>query len=87
MPITLTAGEQKQLNVSLEPIPVAKARLYGYVTDVSTGAKIVGATVALSGLHSYSDVTDANGYYEISNIEPGTYNGLVTASGYYDAEF
>lgn len=87
MSITLTAGQSKPLNVSLTPvyIPPETATLNGHVTDASTGAPIAGARVELIGL-AY-DLTDAQGFYEITNIPPGTYNGKVTASGYTQFSF
>ena len=63
-------GEQPQ------PQP---GKIYGYVTDQSTGQPISGATVTIDGVGSVT--TDSNGYYEIS-VNPGTYTVTVEASGY-----
>jgi len=80
MPITLSAGEERQLNVSLTETVIPNASLFGYVTDAQTGSPIVGALVQLSG--SYAATTNSQGYYQILNIVPGTYSGQVTAAGY-----
>ena len=86
MPIILQPGDEYPLSVQLTPIPVEPARLSGYVTD-DTGAPIHGALVELSGAYYYSAPTDITGYYNITNIVPGTYDGLVTAAGYIDHPF
>ena len=87
MPITLAAGETRQLNISLTPVyvPPQPARLWGYVKDANTGYPIAGARVELIGL-AYG-LTDANGMYDISNIPAGTYSGKVSAAGYEDYTF
>jgi hypothetical protein len=57
-----------------------KGSINGYITDYSTGSGIQGATVYVTG---YSGVaTTANGYYLISNVNPGTYTITVDKSGY-----
>ncbi len=87
MSITLQPGEQRQLNVPLTPIPPAGATLYGYVKDAVTGAAIVGAVIQLTGPYQYSDTTDGAGYYQITEIVPGTYSGMVSAGGYQSVAF
>ncbi len=54
----------------------------GVVTDADTGDIIPGAIVSIGG--GYTDTTDSNGYYEISNITTGTYPITVMADGYSD---
>lgn len=88
MPITLAAGEQRQLNVSLTPAVVLPAALYGYVTDSVTKRAIAGAVVEIVGTGgTYRDTTDTAGFYEIVGITPGTYSGQVSATGYNPASF
>lgn len=87
MAITLSEGEIRQLDVQLRPIPLEPARLHGYVTDFDTGAAIAGAHVELDGPYYYSALTNADGYYDIAGIAPGTYNGLVSADGYESYAF
>jgi hypothetical protein len=85
MPIVLNEGEDRLLNIMLTvkapPIPQL-ASLYGYVKDADTGEGIIGATVELIGY--YSTVTDTEGYYILTNIEPGTYNIKVSHPNYND---
>lgn len=89
MSITLVTGQEYQLSIGLEPIPVAKARLYGTVADADTGTPIQGAVIKLAqgGVTKYQATSSSSGYYNIDNIEPGTYNGLVSATGYGDYVF
>jgi protocatechuate 3,4-dioxygenase beta subunit len=79
MTIILGPGEQRQLNVALLPAPL-NATLFGYITDAESGGPIAGALVELSG--GYSATTNSQGYYQILNIPPGSYEGQVSAAGY-----
>jgi len=85
MPITLSAGEQRQLDVQLTPLPIEPARLSGYVTDASTGLPIGGATVHLIGPLAYTGVTDNEGVYDIVAIIPGSYSVEVSHPDYETA--
>jgi len=88
MAITLQPGQQLPLNVQLTPLPVEPATLYGKVTNAETGGNVVGAVVQISGDGgTYSDTTNSSGNYQINNIEPGTYDGLVTHPDYEDKTF
>ena len=82
--ITLTEGEQRQLDVVLAATPIANATLFGYVTDAETSVPIVGALVQLSG--GYQTSTNNDGYYQLE-VPPGAYDGLVTADGYEPLTF
>lgn len=55
--------------------------LSGTVTDARTGDPLTGANVGIEGT-SKGASTDADGYYEIQNIEPGTYTVVATFVGY-----
>jgi uncharacterized membrane protein len=79
MGVTLSAGQQKQLNVSLVSI---KAELYGQVTDADTGQPLSGVKVSIDSLSVY---TDAAGMYGFTNLEPGTYDVKFEKSGYETA--
>lgn len=59
-----------------------KATLVGYVRegDIYDGAPIAGATVSLD--NGSSATTDADGYYEIDELDPALYTVSVTADGY-----
>ncbi|MGB5979185.1 MAG: TonB-dependent receptor, partial [Cyclobacteriaceae bacterium] len=56
-------------------------KLSGYVKDVRTGEPLPGATVQLDGTTS-GGVSDAEGYYEATGIEPGTYTVTASFVGY-----
>jgi len=66
------AGEVTTVNFQLEP--VSPGKIIGNVTDIRTGEQIAGATVTANG---YSNTTDTNGDYVISNVPAWTYT--VTA--------
>ena len=85
MSITFAEGETKPLNITMTPVPLAPASLHGYVTDAETGGAVAGARVELIGL-AY-DMTNSAGYFEITDIPPGTYSGKVTHPDYYDYTF
>ncbi len=55
--------------------------LSGYVTDARTGEPLFGANVGLEGTTRGAS-TNADGFYEIRNIEPGTYTVVATFIGY-----
>lgn len=55
--------------------------LTGYVTDTRSGEPLVGANVGLQGTTQGSS-TDSEGFYEIENIEPGTYIVVASYVGY-----
>jgi len=55
--------------------------LSGYITDSRTGEPLIGANVGIEGT-SRGSSTDSDGYYEITNIEPGSYNITATYIGY-----
>ena len=55
--------------------------LMGYVTDARSGEPLVGANVGLQGTTTGAS-TDSDGFYEIENIEPGTYIVVATYIGY-----
>ncbi len=45
---------------------------------------IAGAKVSIPGLASSAVVTDANGFYSIKNVSPGSYTVIVTREGFQD---
>lgn len=74
-----------ELNVGLTPIPLV-ANLHGRVTAVDTGEPIEGAWVTVSTATTVvaNTRTDANGYYEIADIEPGDYYIIAMHEIYKD---
>tara|TARA_B100000900_G_scaffold163141_1_gene138487 strand:- start:4035 stop:6347 length:2313 start_codon:yes stop_codon:yes gene_type:complete len=55
--------------------------LNGYVYDSKSGLPVLGANVVLEGTEKGA-ITDENGFFEIENIYPKTYNINVTYLGY-----
>lgn len=66
-------------NASECAAPLEKAILYGKITDAQTHLAIANALIQLTG---YSARATLDGNYRIENIEPGTYEGSVSADGY-----
>ena len=85
MPIVLSPGEQKQVDVQLTPLAVEPARLFGQVTNADTLAPVAAATVKLIGAQTYQQSTDIEGIYDISPIIPGTYTVEVSHPDYETA--
>ncbi|MBI9039617.1 MAG: carboxypeptidase regulatory-like domain-containing protein [Bacteroidales bacterium] len=56
--------------------------LSGLVTDSNTSAPIEGALISLEGT-SYEAITSADGTYEITDIEVGTYDVSITVLNYF----
>jgi hypothetical protein len=54
--------------------------LEGTVTDASTSNPISGATVTIVG--GASTTSNASGFYQFTNVTPGTYDVTASASGY-----
>jgi len=63
-------------------LTISAGNLQGYVTQYGTKAQIENAVVTIS---TYSDTTDAMGYYYIENIPEGIYNVLATAATFMDS--
>ena len=82
MPIVLGPGEQRSLDVHLTPLPEEAARLYGFVHEAVIYTPIVGATVTLVGTVTYQGITGADGYYDISPIDPGAYTVEISHPDY-----
>ncbi len=58
--------------------------LAGFVTDPLTGDPVQGVRVTITGHPGYTDVTNANGIYQIDNVRPGRYQKVVVAGGGYE---
>ncbi len=61
-------------------------KIAGRITDRSTGEGIPGVNVMLVGT-SMGAVTDAQGYYAIINVPPGSYDLMVSMIGYTKMTF
>ena len=58
-----------------------QASLTGYITDAKTGEALIGATVRVEGTEAGA-VTNIDGYYDIKDIVPQTYNVTASYVGY-----
>lgn len=63
--------------------PVSTTRVSGVATD-SQGAPVAGATITLTGPHTYAATTDARGAY-VLDVAPGVYALSATKAGYATA--
>ena len=61
--------------------PVAASVVSGLVTDPASNP-IGGATITLTGAHTYTATSDAQGRYTISGVAPGIYTASVTRAGF-----
>ena len=61
-----------------------EANLSGYITEKDSSF-VTGATITLKGT-TFGTVTDKNGFYRISKIEPGTYTLRVSYLGFETME-
>ena len=75
--VVVSSGSNTVLNFALTHAPTLS--LSGQVTDASTGRAISGAAVSYSG---GSATSDASGNYSFGNVNPGSYQLAVSASGY-----
>ncbi|MFW5972528.1 MAG: TonB-dependent receptor [Bacteroidota bacterium] len=73
------------LTVCLLLIPslavASTGKISGRVTDATTGEPLIGVNVVIVGTTSGA-ATDANGYYAILNVRPGTYSVRASYLGY-----
>ncbi len=82
----------ESISVYIPPagIPSSGGTLQGVVTDALYGSSVptpvAGALVYISGT-DFQAVTDANGYYQIDGIPPGTYDIVITRDGYAPQTF
>lgn len=62
----------------------SKAILTGTVTKAGTSTSIQGASVVCQ---NKTVVTDANGSFTMTELEPGNYSIIISATGYQTAQF
>lgn len=86
MPVTLTEGKIRQLDVSLAPVyvPPVPATLWGHITDAETGLAIAGALIQVGSVAS--GLSGGDGRFEITDIPAGTYVLTISAEGYETLE-
>jgi len=85
MTVQFSEGEIKELNVSLQPIPIEPAQLIGQVVDDDTGFLIAGVLVEVVGL--VSTTTASDGSYSIINIPPDSYTIRFSHPDYETVEY
>lgn len=78
--VTVTAGATTTSNFALTATAPTTGTLQGTVTDATTSAAINGATVTIIG--GASTTTNASGFYQFTNVTPGTYNITAAKAGY-----
>jgi hypothetical protein len=78
--VSVTAGNTTTQNFALTPTGPTTGTLQGTVTNASTSAAISGATVTIAG--GASTTTNSSGFYQITNVTPGTYSVTASATGY-----
>ena len=61
--------------------PLAGGTLSGYVVDIETGEKLIGASVEFVE-HRLGAATNVDGYFVVKNIPPGTQQVRVRSLGY-----
>ena len=62
-------------------VSVSYGQLNGRITSSTTAEGLAGVNVMVKGTY-YGSATDANGYYTISEINPGTYDIEASIIGY-----
>lgn len=67
--------------VLLTWVTVTYGQITGRITSATTSEGLVGVNVMVKGTY-YGTATDANGYYTISKINPGTYDIEASIIGY-----
>ena len=61
---------------------LSPAKLFGYVKNARTSEPVPGAKVSIPELNK-SATTNSDGYYEITDIDPGAYEARCEADGYF----
>lgn len=56
--------------------------IFGVILDNESGEPIIGGSVFLEDNQSIGSITDIDGYFEIRNLESGTYNVIVSYLSY-----
>jgi predicted ATP-grasp superfamily ATP-dependent carboligase len=67
------------LNRNIDKLPTHHSGVSAHITDATTGADLEGATLAVNGKTTTSDI---DGIAEIVKVKPATYNVTVSLAGY-----
>jgi hypothetical protein len=78
--LSVTAGNTITQDFTLTAAGPTTGTLQGTVTDAGTSAAISGATVTIVG--GASTTTNGAGFYQFTNVTPGTYSVTASATGY-----
>lgn len=78
-PINITMDKDYSLHAVFQYVGVGIATIKGHVTDAETKNPIQGASVVCNG---YADITEVDGYYELTEIPGAPYTLTVTKEGY-----
>jgi TonB-linked SusC/RagA family outer membrane protein len=76
--------EVQPVGVASSPLRVQEGTIAGTVTDASSGNPLPGVNVVIDEIQQGAS-TDAEGNYEIANVEAGTYAVRASFVGYADA--
>ena len=80
--VTLTAGQTKTVQVTMQPTPGSIAlTINDRVTNAAISDKVTAVT-AIGSLGVFNGVRGADGRWTVSGLPPGTYSVAVTATGY-----
>ena len=71
----------RQVTVFSDTIVTSPGKISGYVKDTDTAQPISGALVVISGTDRYA-ISDANGRFEFTGLDAGTYTLIATKNGY-----
>ncbi|MFZ2957448.1 MAG: carboxypeptidase regulatory-like domain-containing protein [Candidatus Ozemobacteraceae bacterium] len=82
----LTATATQQVVVVSDILVTSPRRISGYVRDITSDVPIVGALVVISGTDRYAIAGD-DGYFQFTDVEPGTYTVIATRDGYQGRTF
>ncbi|MFZ2955939.1 MAG: carboxypeptidase regulatory-like domain-containing protein [Candidatus Ozemobacteraceae bacterium] len=82
----LTATATQRVAVVSDTPVTSPRRISGYVRDITTDVPIVGALVVISGTDRYA-ITGADGYFQFTEVTPGTYTVIATLDGYQSRTF
>ncbi len=78
----LVAGGTLVFSPTLFPVATATTAIQGTVTDGATGALLSGVTITISGSTQASVVTNAQGFYRVESLVPGSITITATLAGY-----
>lgn len=82
--VVVQAGGTAMVDFRMVPLD-STGSLSGLVSDAESSLAIVGATLVLTP-GAQTVITEADGHYQFSGLNPGVYSISLSAEGYEDAE-